>query len=174
MLSEREEVTLALEAARELLRAEAGVRILTNARRIPRMARDDQRLHLRRQSRRSRRHQAHVSRPEGTATILPAVRYFGDRLMAGVSVQEIRREVEARLADGRFRAPTRAGIAFMLSTHIVNVIDAAKGEAGTAPPHYMIYAPNVTNADLHLPMAPITPSTGCRTSPTRVLMGSSS
>lgn len=38
----------------------------------------------------------------------------------------------------------------MLSPRIVNVITQADGTRilGTAPPHYMVYAPNVTNEDL--------------------------
>lgn len=150
--SEADEVALALEAAPEPLRAGAGVWIMTT--------------HGYREWRSTSNgytcivHRDEVDAikptcydPEGTATILPAVVFFGNQLVSGMPVAEIRAQVAERFKDGRFRAPGRAGIAFMLSPRIVNVIDAAKGVTGTAPPHYMIYAPNVTNADLHLPMS---------------------
>jgi hypothetical protein len=88
---------------------------------------------------------------EGAATILlPAVTWFGDQLMAGRAVAEIRAELAARSATGRFTSPRRAGAAFMMSTHIVSAMTTPDGKRmmGTAPPHYMIYAPYVTNADL--------------------------
>ena len=91
--------------------------------------------------------------PEGTATVLPAIVRFGELLMQGMPVPQIRKDIENGFKDGRFVAPRRAGIAFMLSPRIVNVIDPAAGTLGTAPPHYMIYAPNVTQSDLHLPMS---------------------
>jgi hypothetical protein len=89
--------------------------------------------------------------PEGTATILPVVVHFGELLMQGVPVAEIRRRIGEGFRNGRFISPRRAGIAFMLSTHVVNVLDPATHRFGTASPHYMIYAPNVTNADLSIP-----------------------
>lgn len=89
--------------------------------------------------------------PEGTATILPVVVRFSELLMQGVPVPEIRRQISAGFRSGKFISPRRAGIAFMLSTHVVNVLDPVARRFGTAPPHYMIYAPNVTNADLSIP-----------------------
>lgn len=90
---------------------------------------------------------------EGTATILPVVAYFGDQMMQGVPVPEIRNRVAAGYASGKFRSPARLGLAFMMSPHIVNVMTMPDGKSmkGTAPPHYMIYAPNATNAQLQIP-----------------------
>jgi hypothetical protein len=145
-----EERDLALEALPPELRANAGVWILT-----------DSGMKELRKSRNGytcvvNRDEVLAIKPvcfdeEGTATILPVDVYFANRLMAGIPAAQIRTEVAAKFADGTFISPRRAGVAFMLSPRIVNVIDAALGTLGTAPPHYMIYAPNVTNAQLSLP-----------------------
>ncbi|MFN8060226.1 MAG: hypothetical protein U0Q12_13805 [Vicinamibacterales bacterium] len=152
VLPESEEVALALEAAPEALRAGAGVWILTrDGYKEWRKAENGYTCVVNRDEIDAIKPTCYD--PEGTDTILPAVVYFGNRLMAGVAVTDIRREIAVGFQSGRFRSPRRVGIAFMLSPHVVNVIDAAKGTTGTAPPHYMIYAPNVTNADLSLPDA---------------------
>jgi hypothetical protein len=90
---------------------------------------------------------------EGTATILPVTVFFGNRLMACDSVADIRQQIAERYRDGRFISPRRAGIAFMMSPRIVNAHTMPDGTKmnGTAPPHYMVYAPNVTNEMLKLP-----------------------
>ncbi len=89
---------------------------------------------------------------EGTATILPAVVWFGNGLLRGRAVKDLRADLAKAFTKGEFRSPRRAGIAFMLSPHIVNAFTMPDGKRmkGTAPPHYMIYAPNMTQSDLSL------------------------
>lgn len=82
---------------------------------------------------------------EGSATILPKVLRIGELLMQGKSMDEIDREVTEGFRTGRFRAPSRPGVAYMLSGDIRNV---SGGKVGSFPPHLMIYAPNLTNADI--------------------------
>lgn len=147
-----DEMELALEAIPELFREKAGVWALTA----------DGFTEIRR-SRNGytcivNRDAAEAIKPtcydeEGTATILPAVVYFGNAMMRCTPVADIRAAIAARYANGGFRPPQRAGIAFMMSPRIVNVMTMPDGEVmkGTAPPHYMIYAPNVTNAMLRIP-----------------------
>ncbi|MCC6243392.1 MAG: hypothetical protein IT353_11160 [Gemmatimonadaceae bacterium] len=150
VLPEAEERALALEALPPSMRADAGVWVLTSA--------------GSRERKRTRngytcivnRDEVLAIKPtcfdeEGTASILPVNAYFSDRMMQGVAVSTILREIDDRFARGVFRSPRRAGIAFMLSPRIVNVLDPVKRTLGTAPPHYMIYAPNVTNEHLRIP-----------------------
>ncbi len=85
--------------------------------------------------------------PAGTAAILPKVEFVGRLLLEGVALDEIDRRVEEKFASGEFVAPSRPGIAYMLSAEIRNV-DPRTGEVGTFPPHLMFYAPNLTNEDI--------------------------
>jgi hypothetical protein len=84
---------------------------------------------------------------EGTATILPKVLYYGHLLMKEMPVPEILREIADGFKSGKFISPRRAGVAYMLSGD-VQVYNASAGTLGSFPPHVMVYAPNVTNADI--------------------------
>ena len=82
----------------------------------------------------------------GSEAILPVTVLFGERLMQRVSVNEIRREIEEGFESGIYSAPSRPGVAYMLSNEIRNC--RAADSCGTFPPHIMFYAPNMTNADI--------------------------
>src|SRR5262249_11704780 len=84
---------------------------------------------------------------EGSATILPKVVQFGAWMMEGKSLDEINRLVDDGFKTGRFIAPRRPGVAYMLSGDIRN-FNARTGQVGSFPPHVMFYAPNLTNADI--------------------------
>jgi hypothetical protein len=84
---------------------------------------------------------------EGTATIIPRVLREGELLMKGTPVEEIRRLITDDFRDGRFIAPRRPGIAYMLSGDIRNY-DPGSGNVRSFPPHVMFYAPNLTNQDI--------------------------
>lgn len=84
---------------------------------------------------------------EGAATILPKVRFVGDLLVKGVSLDEIDRRVAAKFESGEFVAPRRPGIAYMLSCGIRNY-NPQTGRTDSFPPHLMFYAPNLTNKDI--------------------------
>ena len=87
---------------------------------------------------------------EGTLTILPKVVFFGNELMKGTPVSEIRRVVREGFDSGRFIAPERPGVAYMLTKEIRNY-NPSSGQIGTFPPHIMFYAPGLTNADVGAP-----------------------
>jgi hypothetical protein len=82
---------------------------------------------------------------EGTRTILPA--YVDDAVlrMKGTSEEQIERELAAGFESGRYRPPSRPGIAYMLSpaTYMLT-----SGKLQLTPPHTMFYAPFLTDADI--------------------------
>jgi len=85
---------------------------------------------------------------EGTRVILPRYLKVAELRAAGKSAEEIRRFVADAFAKGVFRAPSRIGVDYMLSTQ--NLTLNAKGEIVPFPPHVMFYGPYLTNADLGL------------------------
>jgi hypothetical protein len=82
---------------------------------------------------------------EGTRTILPAFADDAVFRMKGSSEQEIEQTLAEGFAQGRYRPPSRPGIAYMLSpaTYMVN-----SGKLARIPPHSMFYAPFLTDADI--------------------------
>ena len=152
LLAESEETALALEALPPVMRDRAGVWVLkAEGVRELRATTNGYTCIVNRDEIESIKPTCYDE--EGTATILPVSAFFGDQLMACVPVPEIQRQIAMRYADGTFQSPRRAGIAFMMSPRIVNAHTMSDGTKmnGTAPPHYMIYAPNVTNDMLKLP-----------------------
>ncbi|MEM9384469.1 MAG: hypothetical protein AAGA68_05365 [Pseudomonadota bacterium] len=146
LLSPACEAALALSAAPEHLRAQAGVWVLT-----------DKGFHEARKTRNHftcvvNRDDPRVLKPtcydaEGTRTILPKVRWIGEALLAGRSMQDIREEVRAGFASGRFERVERPGVAYMLSRYN-RPVNRQTGSLGFFPPHVMFYAPDLTNADI--------------------------
>lgn len=86
---------------------------------------------------------------EGSATIVPMVLRVGELLAQGKSREEIQRDIDEGFHTGKFIAPRKAGVAYMLSGDIrqYNPI-AGRVELQAFPPHLMFYAPNVTNTDI--------------------------
>lgn len=86
---------------------------------------------------------------EGGQTIVPVMLRVGELLAQDKSAAEIKRDIEAGFGDGRFHEPSKTGIAYMLSGD-VKKFDAKTGKVVSLdfPPHYMIYAPGLTNADI--------------------------
>jgi hypothetical protein len=152
LLAEDAERDLALEALPPAMRAGAGVWVLTaTGYRALRPSSNGYTCMV-------NRDEVEAIKPtcfdeEGTATILPVNVFFGNLLMQRVPVPEIRRRVAEGYRTSRFRSPARIGIAFMMSPHIVNVMTMPDGKVmkDTASPHYMLYAPNVTNGQLKIP-----------------------
>jgi hypothetical protein len=86
---------------------------------------------------------------EGSKTIVPVMLRVGELLAQGKSAAEIKRDIEAGFSDGRFREPGKTGIAYMLSGDVKKFdIKSGKVVALDFPPHYMIYAPGLRNADI--------------------------
>ena len=85
--------------------------------------------------------------PEGSRTILPVMLRVGELLAQNKSADEIKRAIDEGFTQGRFQSPSKAGIAYMLAGDVK--FDRKSGQLSTVefPPHYMIYAPGVSNAD---------------------------
>lgn len=86
---------------------------------------------------------------EGSKTIVPVMLRVGEMLANGKTAAEIKREIDDGFSRGRLRAPQKTGIAYMLAGD-VKQFDAKTGKilSRSYPPHYMIYAPGLTNADI--------------------------
>src|ERR1700730_3568146 len=86
--------------------------------------------------------------PEGSRTILPVMLRVGELIAQEKSAADIKRDIDDGFNQGRFHSPGKTGIAYMLAGDVK--FDPKSGQFGstTFPPHYMIYAPGVTNADI--------------------------
>lgn len=86
--------------------------------------------------------------PEGSRTILPVMLRVGELLAQRKSAAEIKRDIDDGFARGRFHSPAKTGIAYMLAGDVK--FDPKTGLFSTIafPPHYMIYAPGVSNEDI--------------------------
>jgi hypothetical protein len=85
--------------------------------------------------------------PEGTETMVPVSLRTAELREHGKSREEIRREIAEGFRSGRFRAPRRAGLAYMLSVE-GRFEDRARGGFTGWTPHVMFYAPYVRNEDV--------------------------
>jgi len=86
--------------------------------------------------------------PEGSRTILPVMLRVGELLAQDKSAADIKQDVDEGFARGRFHSPAKSGIAYMLAGDVK--FDRKTGQLSTIefPPHYMIYAPGLTNSDI--------------------------
>lgn len=84
---------------------------------------------------------------EGSRTLLQVELYEAELRANGASEAEIKKEVAERYKDGRFKAPSKPGVEYMLSSD--NRLGPTAGN-GTAhvPGHFMFYAPYLTGKDL--------------------------
>ncbi|NKB89202.1 MAG: hypothetical protein GKS06_13375 [Acidobacteria bacterium] len=82
---------------------------------------------------------------EGTRTILPVQMERGRMRAAGQDEAEITARIDSGLESGEFSAPSKAGIAYMLSDR--NLVFNGN-RVVSYPPHVMVYAPFVTNEDI--------------------------
>lgn len=84
---------------------------------------------------------------EGTATTLPARIYREELRAKGLSEDEVERQVAAGYQSGRFHAPRKPGIVYMLARENWAWNPFVK-KLWTGPPHFMLYAPFATQEDL--------------------------
>jgi hypothetical protein len=95
----------------------------------------------------------HVTAPvcydaEGSRTTLQASLERARLMASGVDGLSVDRMIDAEYRAGRLRAPAKPGIAYMLSHDFVR-LDPKTGEAKVLyPPHVMVYAPFLRNADI--------------------------
>lgn len=94
---------------------------------------------------------------EGVKTFLPKFELVASMRAQGKAEPAIREAVQAGFRSGKFKAPGRPGIIYMLSPHNVVTIDEVKGIAVPFPGHLMFYAPNLTSADLGSDGTPASP-----------------
>lgn len=151
VLPEDQEIQLALEAAPEHLRAAATVYVFgTNGYRKVRTGTNGFTCLVNRDGNQKGDNDLKPTcwDLEGSRTIVPVMLRVGDLLATNASPDAIQRDIETGFAAGRFSSPQKTGIAYMLRGDVQ--FDPTTGTIGTVlfPPHYMIYAPGVTNADI--------------------------
>ncbi len=95
--------------------------------------------------------------PEGSRTILPVMLRVGELLAQGKSAGEIKRDIDHGFEQGRFHSPAKAGIAYMLAGDVKFDPKTGTLSATVFPPHYMFYAPGVTNTDIGMSKEATTP-----------------
>jgi hypothetical protein len=85
---------------------------------------------------------------EGTATTLPTRLFVEQQRAKGKTEDEIKSELADGYKSGRFKAPAKPGIVYMLSDSIFLMMN---DRIVHAPPHLMFYAPYATEQDLGSP-----------------------
>lgn len=85
---------------------------------------------------------------EGSATIVPVMLRVGELLAQGKSAEEIKKDIDFGFHSKRFVSPNKAGIAYMLKGDLAFDEKKQKVSDTLFPPHYMLYAPGVSNNDL--------------------------
>jgi hypothetical protein len=88
---------------------------------------------------------------EGSRTILPVMLRVGELIARSASADDIKRDIDERFASGEFSSPRKTGIAYMLRAELSFDPETGKITKTIFVPHYMIYAPGVSNADIGMP-----------------------
>lgn len=85
--------------------------------------------------------------PEGSKTLLQVQLYEEELRSKGTSEADITKTAADGYKDGRFKAPSRPGVLYMLSSD--NRLGLISGNGtGHFPPHFMFFAPYLTGKDL--------------------------
>ena len=84
---------------------------------------------------------------EGVRTHLPRILEETRLLESGLGFDEVEARIARGFREGRFQAPARPGVTYMLSA--ANIVPFGEpGNNAQYVPHYMFYAPNLDNADV--------------------------
>ena len=83
---------------------------------------------------------------EGSATTLLARLRTAQLQESGKSEAEVNQLIASEYKSGKLLAPRRNGLVYMLSQH--NYVKSQSGKLVWYPPHYMVYAPYLKNADI--------------------------
>jgi hypothetical protein len=86
---------------------------------------------------------------EGTATTFPTRLFVEAERARGKSEEQIKTEVEEGYKSGKFKAPNKPGIVFMMSESVYILVPG--NQIVHVPPHLMFYAPYATEKDLGSP-----------------------
>jgi hypothetical protein len=87
---------------------------------------------------------------EGTATTLATRIYVEEQRAKGKSEDQIKTDVENGYKSGKFKAPGKPGIVYMLSDQGY-LLNPDTNQLVHIPPHLMFYAPYATDKDLGYP-----------------------
>jgi len=87
---------------------------------------------------------------EGSATILLTRFYTEEQRAKGTSEEQIKADIENGYKSGKFKAPRKIGIVYMMSEHN-HVLRPDTHEIVHFAPHLMFYAPYVTEEDIGSP-----------------------
>jgi hypothetical protein len=87
---------------------------------------------------------------EGSTTTLPTRLFAEEQRAKGKSEEQIKAELAEGYKSGKFQAPRKPGIVYMLSDQIYLLIE---NKIVHAPPHLMFYAPYATEKDIGSPPA---------------------
>lgn len=85
---------------------------------------------------------------EGSATIVPVMLRVGELIAQGIAANEIEEDIEQGFQNERLSSPRKSGIAYMLRGDVLFDEKTQTVSETIFPPHYMIYAPGVSNADI--------------------------
>jgi hypothetical protein len=86
---------------------------------------------------------------EGTATTLPTRLFVEEERAKGRTEEQIKTEIDQGYKSGKFKAPTKPGIVYMMSDQGVLLVSGNK--LVHIPPHLMFYAPYATDKDIGSP-----------------------
>ena len=86
--------------------------------------------------------------PEGSRTIVPVMLRVGELIAESATAEEIAKDIDSGFASGEFTPPQKAGIAYMLKGDIGFDPETQQITDLLFPPHYMIYSPGVSSADI--------------------------
>jgi hypothetical protein len=89
---------------------------------------------------------------EGSASTLPTRLYAEEQRAQGKSEEEIKAAIDNGYKTGKFHAPAKPGIVYMMSDQGVLFIS---GKSVHIPPHLMFYAPYATDKDIGSPPAAV-------------------
>jgi hypothetical protein len=85
---------------------------------------------------------------EGVKSLLPIELDAAKARLAGRTNAEIEQTVAAGFKAGRYRAPSRTGIAYMLSPLRYRIDEQGHAVRANPNPHVMFYGPNLTDSDI--------------------------
>ena len=85
---------------------------------------------------------------EGSATTLPTRLFAEEERAKGKSEGEIKAEIDEGYKKGKFKAPSKPGVVYMLSDSTSLLVN---DKIVKAPPHLMFYAPYATDKDIGSP-----------------------
>lgn len=89
---------------------------------------------------------------EGSATTLPTRFYVEEQRTKGKSEEQIKAEIDEGYKRGKYKAPSKPGIVYMMSDSVYILIPGTN-KLVHVPPHLMFYAPYATDKDIGSPPA---------------------